>query len=220
MSVESPGKLLTGSCGIFLSFVCWIVQKHRRFSDSRFLFVRNHPARSLTEHFKKTFPACWIILKYSTSPRAKHCPVVLLTGRLDAFNCCTFRVLSCESKSIMLHVYVRRSPSPVRVMSSSSSTSNIRTSQNVQAIPSSYSASNLAVGGSASRGEPLGEPRHQYRPQRPTFLNVPDNTYCLSCLPSGLSFSAAMAAKQLPAPSREEVRHSPYVIARITRLYR
>src|SRR5215467_7284167 len=103
----------------------------------------------------------------------------------------------------MLHVYVRRSPSPVRGMSSSSSASNIRTSQNIQAIQSSYSASNLAVGGSAGR-EPLGEPRHQYRAQRPTCLNIPDNTYCLSCLPSGLSFSAAMAAKQLPAHSREE----------------
>ena len=120
----------------------------------------------------------------------------------------------------MLHVYVRRSPSPVRGMPTSSSTSNIRTSQNVQAIQSSYSASNLAVGGSASRGEPLGEPRHHYKPQRPTFLNVPDNTYCLSCLPSGLSFSAAMAAKQLPAQSREEVRHSPYVIAHKTRSYK
>jgi hypothetical protein len=29
-----------------------------------------------------------------------------------------------------------------------------------------------------------------------------------------------MAAKQLPAQSREEVRHSPYVIARITRSYK
>lgn len=119
----------------------------------------------------------------------------------------------------MLHVYVRRSPSPVRGMSSSSSTSNIRTSQNIQAIPSSYSASNLVVGGSASR-EPLGELRHQYRPQRPTCLNIPDNTYCLSCLPSGLSFSAAMVAKQLPAHSREEVRHSLYATAHKTRSYK
>ena len=127
-----------------------------------------------------------------------------------------FLCWAVSRKAFMLHVYMRRSPSPVRGMSASSSTSNIRTSQNVQALPSSYSASNLAVAGSASR-ELLGEPRHQYRPQRPTFLNVPDNTYCLSCLPSGLNFSAAMAAKQLPAHSREEVRHSTYVNAHITR---
>ena len=122
-------------------------------------------------------------------------------------------------RALMLHVYLRRSPSPVQGMSTSASTSSIRTSQTVQAIPSSYSASNLVVGGSATRA-PLGEPRHQYRPQRPTCLSVPDNTYCLSCLPSGLSFSAAMAAKQLPAQSWEEVRHSPYVITHITRSYK
>jgi hypothetical protein len=86
----------------------------------------------------------------------------------------------------------------------------------VQPIPSSYSASNLTVGSTTARGQlspfslgqPLGEPRHQYRPQRPTRLNVPDNTYCLSCLPSGLNFSEAMTAKQLSAQSREEVSYS------------
>jgi hypothetical protein len=58
-------------------------------------------------------------------------------------------------------------------------------------------------------GEPLGEPRHQYRPQRPTRLNVPENAYCLSCLPAGLNFSEAMTAKQqMPALSREEVSYS------------
>lgn len=184
-------------------------------SDSS-VCVLSFCARSLTEHYKKTLPAYWIILKYSTSPRVKHRPAVSWHIQLLYLSC----VELLSRKASMLHVYVRRSPSPVRGMSASSSTSNIRTSQNVQAIPSSYSASNLAVGGSASRGEPLGEPRHQYRPQRPTFLNVPDNTYCLSCLPSGLSFSAAMTAKQLPAHSREEVRHSPYVFAHLTRSYK
>ena len=114
----------------------------------------------------------------------------------------------------MLHVYLRRSPSPTPGMTTSASTSGIRTNPNVQPMPSSYSASNLAVGSTTgvgqlspfSLGEPLGEPRHQYRPQRPTRLNVPDSTYCLSCLPSGLNFSAAMVAKQqLPVQSRGEV---------------
>jgi hypothetical protein len=117
----------------------------------------------------------------------------------------------------MLHVYLRRSPSPIQGMSTSASASSIRTNPAVQPIPSSYSASNLTAGGTANRGQlspfslggPLGEPRHQYRPQRPTRLNVPDNAYCLSCLPSGLNFSAAMTAKQqMPAQSREEVSYS------------
>jgi hypothetical protein len=117
----------------------------------------------------------------------------------------------------MLHVYLRRSPSPVQGMSTSASATSIRTTPAVQPVQSSYSASNLTAGGIATRGqlspfsmgEPLGEPRHQYRPQRPTRLNVPHNAHCLSCLPAGLNFSAAMTVKQqMPALSREEVSYS------------
>lgn len=116
----------------------------------------------------------------------------------------------------MLHVYLRRSPSPLQGLSTSASTSSIRTNPTVQPIPSSYSTSNLTVGSTTttrgqlspfSLGQPLGEPRHQYKPQRPTRLNVPDNTYCLSCLPSGLNFSEAMTAKEFSAQSREEVSY-------------
>jgi hypothetical protein len=114
--------------------------------------------------------------------------------------------------TVMLHVYLRRSPSPVQGLSTSASTSSLGTNPTVQPIPSSYSASNLTAGSTTARGQlspfslgqPLGEPRHQYRPERPTRLNVPDNTFCLSCLPSGLNFSEAMTAKQqLSALSRE-----------------
>jgi hypothetical protein len=124
----------------------------------------------------------------------------------------------------MLHVYLRRSPSPIQGISTSASTSSIGTNPTVQPIPSSYSASNLAVGSTTARGQlspfslgqPVGDPRHQYRPQRPTRLNVPDNTFCLSCLPSGLNFSEAMTVKQQP---REEVRFSYQNLSFVMSLY-
>lgn len=153
-------------------------------------------------------------MKYPASLGVKHSPAKSLTEQKFLCSSCVGTTIR---RLVMLHVYLRRSPSPVQGMSTSASASSIRANPAVQPIPSSYSTSNLTAGGSAARGqmspfslgEPLGEPRHQYRPQRPTRLNVPDNAYCLSCLPTGLNFSAAMTAKQqMPALSREEVSYS------------
>jgi hypothetical protein len=185
-----------------------IAQKHRNFWERH-----SYSTRWAKEYFERIFLLCWAIVKYPASLGVKHHPAKSITELLDINKNCVGTKIR---RSVMLHVYLRRSPSPVQGMSTSASASSIRANPSVQPIPSSYSASNLTAGGSATRGqlspfslgEPLGEPRHQYRPQRPTRLNVPDNAYCLSCLPAGLNFSAAMTAKQqMPALPREEVSY-------------
>ncbi|XP_067013534.2 septin-2 isoform X2 [Anabrus simplex] len=120
----------------------------------------------------------------------------------------------------MLHVYMRRSPSPspaprctASTMPSSYSTSLLSSRSHLPPFSTSYSTSFLSSAPGQSQQQPastfttslLSSTMRTSQAQRPTHLLPPVSQqdtapaptgYCLSCPPAGLNFSAARTIKQ------------------------